>query len=308
MAMEPVESIWLNGELIPWESATVHVMAHVLHYGSSVFEGVRCYETPSGPQIFRLNAHTRRLFDSAKIYRMPVQYSEDEINDACRSVIRENKLSSAYIRPLVFRGVGSLGVLPADDVPVDVMVAAINWGAYLGDDGIKKGIDVCVSSWRRITSASNPILSKAGGHYLNSQLIAADARRNGYHEAIVVNADGTLSEGSAENLFIVRDGIVYTPPIAASILNGITRDSVITLAEDLGIPVVQQALPRDFLYIADEMFLTGTAAEVTPVRSVEKMPVGDGKPGPITKQIQDAFFGLFDGKTTDQWNWLNPVN
>ena len=201
-----------------------------------------------------------------------------------------------------------MGVLPADDVPIDVMVAAINWGAYLGDDGIKNGIDVCVSSWRRVTSASNPVLSKAGGHYLNSQLIAADARRNGYHEAIVVNADGSLSEGSAENIFIVRDGIVYTPPIAASILNGITRDSVITLANQLGIPVVQQSIPKDFLYIADEMFLTGTAAEVTPVCSVEKMAVGVGKPGPITKRIQEAFFGLFNGKTKDEWGWLNPVD
>ena len=307
MGIEPVKTIWMNGELVPWESATCHVMSHVLHYGSSVFEGLRCYDTPAGPKIFRLNAHTRRLFDSAKIYRMPLNYSHQQINEACKAVIRENGLTSAYIRPLVYHGFGTLAVLPPDDATTDVVVAAINWGAYLGDDGIQNGIDVCVSSWHRMTSASNPILSKAGGHYLNSQLVAGDARRGGYAEALVVNANGTISEGSAENIFIARDGTLFTPPVTASILNGITRDSVITIARDLGIPVVEKDLPRDFLYVADEIFLTGTAAEVTPVRSVENLPVGNGKPGPITQQIQAAFFGLFNGETKDQWDWLSDV-
>ena len=301
----------MNGQLVPWESATTHVFAHALHYGTSVFEGIRCYETQhdgeSGRAIFRLESHIRRLIDSAKIYRFPMPYSHDEIKKACHDVIQDNDLSKAYIRPLIFRGVGPLGVVPGDEVATDVMVAAIEWGAYLGDDGIKNGIDCCVSSWQRLTSASNPVLSKAGGHYLNSQLIAMDARRNGYTEAIVVDSNGMIGEGSAENIFIVRDNVIYTPPISAGILGGITRASIIELAESIGLDVKEEMLPRDLLYIADEIFLTGTAAEVTPVRSVDKLPVGEGKPGPITKSVQDAFFGLFSGSTEDKWGWLDHV-
>jgi len=299
--------IWMNGEMIPWEKATVHVMAHALHYGSSVFEGLRCYETPNGPVIFRLSAHTRRLYDSAKLYRYEIPFTADQMEQACIEAIRQNELTNAYIRPLVFLGAGSLGVVPNEDVPVDVMVAAIEWGAYLGEDGMNNGIDVCVSSWTRTTSAALPVLAKAGGHYLNAQLIGGEARRHGYVEGISVSASGTVSEGSAENLFIVRDGEIFTPPLAASILGGITRDSVMTLARELGYTVTEIDLPRELLYIADEVFLTGTAAEVTPVRSVDQIKVGNGSRGPITEALQSAFFGLFNGQTKDQWNWLTKV-
>lgn len=299
--------IWMNGEMIPWEKATVHVMSHALHYGSSVFEGLRCYETPDGPVIFRLDAHTRRLYDSAKLYRYEIPFTADEIEKACVETIRQNELTNAYIRPLVFLGAGSLGVVPSQDVPVEVMVAAIEWGAYLGEDGMNNGIDVCVSSWTRTTGAALPVLAKAGGHYLNAQLIGGEARRHGYVEGISVSASGTVSEGSAENLFIVRDGEIFTPPLAASILNGITRDSILILARELGYKVTEIDLPRELLYIADEVFLTGTAAEVTPVRSVDQIEVGNGSRGPITEELQSAFFGLFDGRTKDQWNWLAKV-
>ena len=305
--MKTSKYIWMNGTMIPWEQATVHVMAHALHYGSSVFEGLRCYQTPDGPAIFRLDAHIKRLLDSAKLYRYPVPYSPAQLADACCQSISKNGLSNAYIRPLLFLGAGSLGVVPKDDVPVDVIVAAIEWGAYLGEDGIENGIDVCVSSWKRTTSASLPVLAKAGGHYLNAQLIGGEARRHGYVEGLSVTDRGTVSEGSAENLFIVRDGKIYTPPLTASILSGITRDAVMTMARDLGYEVIEAEIPRDLLYISDEVFLTGTAAEVTPVRSVDRIEVGLGKRGPITAALQDAFFGLFDGRTPDQWNWLTRV-
>jgi branched-chain amino acid aminotransferase len=306
--MKNSKFIWSNGEIIPWENATVHVMAHALHYGSSVFEGIRCYKTPAGPVIFRLGAHIRRLFDSAKLYRFEVPFSEEELAEACKASISENSLSSAYIRPIIFRGAGSLGVVPNTDVPVDVIVAAIEWGAYLGEEGMTKGIDCCVSSWTRTTSASIPVLSKAGGHYLNAQLIGGEARRNGYDEGISVSAAGTISEGSAENIFLVRDGKVFTPPLSAAILGGITRDSAIALARDLGYEVVEEQLPRELMYVADEMFMTGTAAEITPVRSVDRIEIGSGSRGPITEAIQTAFFGLFDGTTEDKRNWLEPVS
>lgn len=297
----------MNGEMIPWKDATVHVMAHALHYGSSVFEGMRCYGTPNGRCIFRLEAHTKRLLDSAKLYRYPVPYSAEQINQASRDIIVKNELSEAYIRPLIFLGAGSLGVVPNEDVPTDVIVAAFEWGSYLGEDGLKNGIDVCVSSWTRTTSAALPILAKAGGHYLNAQLIGGEARRNGFAEGISVTARGTVSEGSAENLFVVRNGIIYTPPLSAAILNGITRDSAIVLAKQLGYEVVEQEIPRELLYIADELFFTGTAAEVTPVRSVDGIEVGSGSRGPITAAVQAAFFGLFDGTTEDKWGWLDSV-
>lgn len=306
--MQNSKFIWSNGEIIPWENATVHVMAHALHYGTSVFEGIRCYQTKSGPAIFRLDAHLRRLADSAKLYRINMPFSNEQMAEACKLSISENGLSDAYIRPLIFLGAGSLGVVPSDDVPVDVIVAAIQWGAYLGEEGMTQGIDCCVSSWSRTTSAAIPVLAKAGGHYLNANLIGGEARRNGFTEGISVSASGTISEGSAENIFIVRDGIIYTPPLAASILGGITRDSAIKIANELGYEVIEQQLPRELMYIADEMFMTGTAAEITPVRSVDRIEVGSGTRGPITEAIQSTFFGLFDGTTKDKWNWLTPVD
>lgn len=293
--------------MVPWENATVHVMAHALHYGSSVFEGIRCYETPKGRCIFRLGAHIKRLLNSAKLYRFPISFSQSEIEKGCCDSIIKNDLSAAYIRPLVFLGAGSLGVVPNENVPTDVIIAAMEFGAYLGEEGLKNGIDVCVSSWSRTTSAALPILAKAGGHYLNAQLIGGEARRNGYAEGISVSARGTVSEGSAENIFVIRDGKVYTPPLSAAILDGITRDAATTLARDLGYEVIEREIPRELLYVADEVFFTGTAAEVTPVRSVDGIEIGAGSRGPITEAIQSAFFGLFDGTTEDKWNWLDPV-
>ncbi|MFT5301162.1 MAG: branched-chain amino acid aminotransferase [Mariniblastus sp.] len=305
--MNQSKYIWMNGEMIPWENATVHVMAHALHYGSSVFEGIRCYDTPSGRCIFRLGSHIRRFFDSAKLYRYPISFSQAEIEKGCCDSIVENDLKAAYIRPLAFLGAGSLGVVPSEDVPTNVIIAAMEFGAYLGEEGLKSGIDVCVSSWARTTSAALPILSKAGGHYLNAQLIGGEARRNGFAEGISVTSRGTVSEGSAENIFVIRDGKIFTPPLSAAILNGITRDSAFVLARDLGYEVIEQEIPRELLYVADEVFLTGTAAEITPVRSVDRIEVGNGSRGPITEVIQSAFFGLFDGTTEDKWGWLDSV-
>lgn len=305
--MNKSKSIWMNGSLVPWDSANVHVMSHALHYGSSIFEGVRSYKTQDGRAIFRLEAHMKRFCESAKMYRIPLEHSQEDLMQGCRDTIADNELYNAYIRPLTFYGAGPLGVVPGPDVPVETIIVAFEWGAYLGEEGMTKGIDVCVSSWSRTTSSSIPVLAKAGGHYLNAMLIGGEARRHGYVEGISVSDKGMISEGSAENVFLVRDGVVYTPPLAAAILGGITRDSVITLARDLGYEVVEQSLPRELMYTADEMFLTGTAAEVTPVRSVDGIEVGCGSRGPITEKIQSAFFGLFDGSTKDQWGWLDPI-
>lgn len=305
--MNKSKYIWMNGEMIPWENATVHVMSHALHYGSSVFEGIRCYETSNGRCIFRLGAHIKRLFDSAKLYRFPVPFTSSELEQGCRDTIVKNELKSAYIRPLIFLGEGSIGVVADESVPTDVIIASMEFGSYLGEEGLKNGIDVCISSWARTTSAALPILSKAGGHYLNAQLIGGEARRNGFAEGISVTARGTVSEGSAENIFVIRDGKIYTPPLAAAILNGITRDSAMTLAQHLGYDVIEREIPRELLYVADELFFTGTAAEVTPIRSVDGIEIGSGSRGPITEAIQSAFFGLFDGQTEDQWNWLDSV-
>ncbi len=246
--------------------------------------------------------------DSAKIHRIPVPYSTDQIDAACREVVTENKLTNgAYIRPIAFRGYGDIGLAPKPDHPTDVSIAAWEWGTYLGADAIEQGVDVCISSWQRVAPNTIPALAKAGGNYLSSTLVSLEARENGYHEGIALAADGTVSEGAGENLFLVRDGVIHTPNATASILTGITRASIMTLATDLGLEVVEQSLPREMLYIADEIFLTGTAAEVTPVRSVDRIEIGNGKRGPITKQLQDAFFGLFDGSTEDKWGWLEPL-
>jgi branched-chain amino acid aminotransferase len=305
--METSKYIWMDGKMLPWADANVHVMTHALHYGSSVFEGIRCYDTPKGPHIFRLKAHIKRLLDSAKLYRFPVAFSQEQIEHACCESISENELSSAYIRPLLFMGVGSIGVVPAASHKSSLIIVAVKFGRYLSEEGMSNGIDACVSSWRRTTGASIPVLAKAGGHYLNAQLIGGEARRHGYEEGISVTDRGTVSEGSAENLFVVREGKIYTPPLASAILNGITRDSVMTLARDLGFSIVEMDLPREMLYISDEVFMTGTAAEITPVRSVDQIVIGNGARGPITRALQDAFFGLFNGKTEDKWGWLDPV-
>lgn len=305
--MEAPTHLWHNGRVKPWAEATCHVGAHALHYGSSVFEGVRVYATPDGPRYFRLEEHTERLFHSARVYDLVMPYDHATINRACREVIRANGLQSAYVRPIVFRSGFTFSLAPSLDTAVDVAIIALPWGAYHGADALDKGVDVCISSWNRAAPNTFPSGAKAGGNYLNSQLIAREAINGGYAEGIALGTDGLLSEGAGENLFVVRKGVIYTPPAAASILCGITRDSILTLARELDYTVVEQPLPREMLYFADEVFMTGTAAEVTAVRSVDRKPVGPGRPGPITRALQNAFFGLFDGRTHDQWGWLTPV-
>lgn len=309
MPINECDWIWHNGQFVPWADARVHVLTHGLHYGSSIFEGIRVYATPAGSRAFRLQAHTRRMLDSARIHRIDIPYSESEINAACREVVIRNGLTNgAYIRPIAFRGYGDIGLAPPPDHPVDLSIAAWEWGAYLGADGLEKGVDVCVSSWQRVAPNTIPALAKAGGNYLSSTLVSLEARERGFAEGIALASDGTVSEGAGENLFLVKDGKVYTPPATASILTGITRHSVMMLAAELDIQIIEQNVPREMLYIADEIFLTGTAAEVTPVRSVDKITVGDGKRGDVTKQLQDSFFGLFNGKTEDKWGWLEPLD
>jgi branched-chain amino acid aminotransferase len=300
--------IWFNGKLVPWEKATVHVLSHALHYGSSIFEGVRAYETPRGVAIFRLRDHTRRFFDSAKIYRINMPFSAEAVNEACRQVIAANELKrGAYIRPVAFKGYGEIGVSPKNDPPTDVAVAAWEWGRYLAHEG-DGAVDVCISSWNRVAPNTLPALAKAGGNYLSSQLIASEARRLGFAEGIGLAPDGTLSEGSGENLFLVKDGLLMTPALAHSVLGGLTRDTVIRLARERGLEVRECAIPRELLYIADEAFFTGTAVEVTAIRSVDRLTIGTGKVGPITESLQKAFYGLFSGKTEDKWGWLDYVD
>lgn len=305
--MKPTQWIWHNGEYKAWFEATTHVLTHALHYGSSVFEGVRVYDRLGEPVGFRLREHLERLHDSARIYRMDLPWSVNDLRRVCSELVRRNGLASAYLRPIAYRGYGSLGVAPKEPLPVEMAIAAIEWGAYLGEEAREKGARVCVSSWTRLAPNTIPAGAKAGGNYLSSQLISMEAHRLGYDEGIGLAADGTLSEGAGENLFVVKDGKLLTPPQAASILAGITRDTVIKLADELGLAVKEQALSREMLYLADELFLTGTAAEITPVASVDDMPVGTGQRGPVTEQLQDAFFGLFDGRTDDRWGWLEPM-
>ena len=309
MPIPATKYIWFNGKLVPWESATTHVLSHALHYGSSVFEGVRAYRTPRGVIIFRLAEHTRRLFESAKIYRIAIPYTQQQINDACRQVVRENGLiNGAYLRPVVFRGYGEIGVAPKIDPPVETAIAAWEWGKYLGSDSEEQGVDVCVSSWQRVAPNTLPALAKAGGNYLSSQLISYEAKRLGFAEGIGLSPDGMVSEGAGENLFVIRDGVMHTPGLSHSVLSGITRDTVMRLARNLGYEVRESSIPREMLYIADEIFMTGTAAEVTPVRSVDRLEVGNGKRGPMTHAIQKAFFGLFTGETPDPHGWLQFVD
>jgi branched-chain amino acid aminotransferase len=301
--------IWFNGKLVPWEKATVHVLTHALHYGSSVFEGVRAYAVPNGVAIFRLRDHTRRLFDSAKIHRIELPFSADQLNDACREVIAVNNLhSGAYLRPVAFRGYGEIGVAPKIAPPVEVAIAAWEWGKYLGKESEEAGVDVCVSSWQRVAANTIPAMAKAGGNYLSSQLISQEAHRLGFAEGIGLSPDGTVSEGGGENLFLVKDGVLLTPGISHSLLSGITRDTVMKLAREQGLEVREIAMPREMMYLADEMFFSGTAVEITPIRSVDRITIGAGKRGPITEKLQQAFFGLFTGATTDKWGWLDPVD
>jgi branched-chain amino acid aminotransferase len=300
------EVIWFDGKLVPWDEAKVHVLAHAMHYGSSVFEGIRCYETESGAAVFRLNAHLRRMVDSCRVYRMEIPFTRDALADAILETIRANDLSSCYVRPLVFRGYSELGVSPLK-CPVQVIIAAWEWGAYLGAEALEQGVEVGVSSWRRMAPDTFPASVKAGGHYTNSQLIKMEAIEHGYAEGIALDVFGYVSEGSGENLFLVRDGILYTTPLSSSILGGITRDCVLTLAKDLGYQVRESVLTRETLYLADELFFSGTAAEITPIRAVDGIVIGPGRRGPITTQIQSAFFDIVSGKAPDQYNWLTPV-
>ena len=308
MAIQTTEKIWHNGTLLPWADAQIHVMSHVIHYGSSVFEGIRCYsqgpvEEPTGAGIFRLQEHMRRFLDSAKIYRMPIDYSLDELCEAVVAVVEANDVSPCYIRPIAFRGYGEIGVNPLKS-PVEVYIANFPWGNFLHGN---EGANVCVSSWNRLAPNTMPSLAKAGANYMNSQLIRMEAATNGYDEGIALDRNGYLSEGSGENLFLVREGKLYTSPLANAVLNGITRASVVQIAREMGIEVVEQSLPRELLYICDEAFFTGTAAEVTHLRSVDRILVGDGTMGPITGEIHKQFFGLVNGLAADRFGWLTRV-
>ena len=301
------DKIWLNGALADWENANVHVMTHALHYGTSAFEGIRCYDTPNGPMGFRLTDHLRRLEDSCRIYGMKIPYTLDEMIQACKDTVKANNLKGAYWRPIVFLGENGMGVTPKGDVKVDVAIAAFAWGAYLGEEGLAKGVDVCVSSWQRAAPNTIPNAAKMGGNYLSSYLIGKEARGRGYAEGLGLGTDGRLSEGAGENLFLMLNGKIHTPPVAASILGGITRDSIIRLARADGIEVIEQALPREMLYLADEVFMCGTAAEITPIRSIDDIPTRANGPGKITKRLQTLFHGLFNGTTEDRFGWLEPI-
>lgn len=305
--IEPTKFIWMDGQLIPWDQATVHVSAHVLHYGSSVFEGIRAYDCQGTPAIFCLDAHIRRLFDSCKVYRMDIGFTPEEIKQACIETVKANELPAAYIRPLVFRGSGAIGVDPRP-CPVQVIIMTIYMGKYLGPEAIEQGVDVCVSSWGRLGHNVFPASAKIGGQYINSQLMKMEALVDGYDEAIAIDGNGFVSEGSGENLFLVRDGEIFTPPLASSILRGITRQCVIDLARDLGYTVHEAFIPREMLYMADEVFFTGTAAEISPIRSIDRITIGAGRRGPVTERLQTEFFGITSGELPDRFGWLTPVS
>jgi branched-chain amino acid aminotransferase len=298
--------IWRNGQLVKWEDATIHVISHVVHYGSSVFEGIRCYETPSGGAIFRAREHMRRLMDSCRIYRMEIPHSLDELVQGLVDTVAANELRECYLRPVTIRAGEQMGVLPTG-VPTETFIIAWKWGTYLGHEAVAQGADVCVSSWRRAAPDTFPTMAKAAGNYLNSQLSKVEARQDGYAEGIMLDSQGFISEGSGENLFAVRDGVLYTAPLSAGILAGITRESIMKLAQDLGFEVQEKLMPREFLYIADELFFCGTAAEITPIRSVDRIPVGAGKPGPVTRAIEEEYLGICRGKIADRYGWLTPV-
>lgn len=306
MAMQKAQKIWMNGHFVPWDEAKVHVLSHVLHYGSSVFEGIRCYATKNGPAIFRLEDHIERLFFSAKVYRMVIPFTREEIEKACIEAVTANDLRECYIRPLVYRGYDHVGVDPTG-TPIEVAIAAYPWGKYLGNDSLTKGVAVKVGTWARMAPNTLPAMAKAGGNYLNSQLLRLEANADGYAEAIALDVHGTVSEGSGENLFAVYKGEILTPPLSTSILLGITRKTVATLAEELGYRLREAVMPREMLYLADELFFSGTAVEITPITSVDRIVVGDGAVGPITKAIQEAYFAAVKGEAADRHGWLTRV-
>jgi branched-chain amino acid aminotransferase len=298
--------IWRDGQIIPWADATIHVLNHVVHYGSSIFEGIRCYETPAGGAIFRLREHLRRLQDSARIYRMQMKYTVDEMLQACVETVSANDLKECYLRPLVIRTGERMGIFP-DAEAIETFVIPAVWGRYLGDEGMERGVDVCVSSWQRAAPNTFPTMAKAGGNYLSSQLSLIEARGNGYAEGIMLDAFGRVSEGSGENVFLVRDDVLFTPRLASAILPGITRASVLQIATDLGYETREDDIPREMLYVADELFFSGTAAEITPIKSVDRIPVGIGRRGPITRAIQEQYLGIARGAIADAHGWLQPV-
>ncbi len=295
--------VWINGKYVPWDDAKIHICSHIIHYGTGVFEGIRCYKTPKGPAVFRLGDHIERLFNSAKIYRMDIPYTRGQIIKAVIDLINKNEHDECYVRPIVYRGYHELGVNPFN-CPVDVALITWYWGKYLGPEALEKGVDVMVSSWNRMAPNTFPAMSKTCANYMNSQLIKMEALKYGFVEGIALDVSGFVSEGSGENLFLVHKGVIHTPPLHATILPGITRHSVITLARELGYEVTETMMPREMLYIADEVFFTGSAAEVTPIRSIDKIQVGEGKCGPITKKLQQEFFKVIDGKREDKYNWL----
>jgi len=306
MPIQKTEKIWHNGKFIDWDDAKIHVVSHVISYASCLFEGIRCYATPGGPAIFRLKEHTQRLLNSSHIYRIEVPYSLEDLMSAHLELVRVNKLPHCYIRPFVLRGYGEVGVNPFK-APIEVYIACWPWGGYLGEEAIEQGVDVCVSSWARMAPNTLPAMAKSAANYMNSQLIKMEALTNGYVEGIALDDRGLVSEGSGENVFVVRDGTLITPPLANSVLPGITRDTVITLAHDLGIPVREEPIPREMLYIADEVFFVGTATEIAPIRSVDKIKIGAGRRGPLTKRLQDEFFGILKGTKPDRYGWLTLV-
>jgi branched-chain amino acid aminotransferase len=306
MAFSGTGKVWMNGKIVDWADATIHVASHVVHYGSAVFEGARCYKTKMGSAFFRLDAHMRRLFDSARVYRMDYGMSQDAFTQAVVDTVKANALPACYIRPIIYRGYDMLGVNPLP-CPVEAAIMVWEWGPYMGAEALQKGVDVCVSSWNRSAPNTFPAMAKSSANYANSALIKMEAVLDGYAEGIALDTSGRLSEGSGQNVFLVRDEVLYTPPTAASVLPGITRDSIVTLAQDLGFEVRQVELPREMLYLADEVFFVGTAVEVTPVRSVDKVQVGSGTPGPVTMAIQRAFFECVRGEVPDRHGWLTPV-
>jgi len=307
MAWDETGKIWIDGEFIDWKEAKIHVLSHVVHYGSSVFEGIRCYENDDKAAIFRVKEHVKRLFESGKIYKMEIPFTQEEIVEAIKETISINNIKECYIRPVSYRGYGSLGVNPSSS-PINTAIAVWSWGKYLGEEALENGVDVGVSSWAKMAPNTLPSLSKAGANYMNAQLAKLEAVENNYDECIMLDTRGFIGEGSGENIFIIKDDIIYTPSISSGILKGITRESVITLSKDLGYEIIEDTLPRELLYLADEIFFTGTAAEISPIRTVDKITIGSGKRGPITKDIQKEFFNIVEGKTEDRYNWLTYID